>query len=74
MKIKINDNLIAIFTYIKTYEYIIDLDDFIQWVIDYEYYKELYENWHIIRDLIKYHNDNLGHINEKRRQEREKDI
>lgn len=56
MKIKINDNLIAIFTYIRSYEYYIVLIDFIQWCIDYSYYKELYSNWHIIYDLIQEHN------------------
>lgn len=59
MKIKINDNLIAIFTYIKSYEYLIVLDDFIQWCIDYGYYKEFYLNYHIIKDLI--HDHNLTH-------------
>lgn len=66
MKIKLNDNLIAIFTYINNIEYRIDLDDFIQWCIDYEYYKELYLHWHLIKDLIKFHNDNLDYINKKR--------
>lgn len=71
MKIKINDNLMAIFTYIHNNEYRIDLDDFIQYCIDYEYYKELYENWHIVRDCINYHNDNLEVLNAKRLQKQE---
>lgn len=66
MKVKLNDNLRAIYTYIQSCDHEIDLNDFIQYCIDYEYYKELYQNWHIIRDIIKYHDDNLFLINQKR--------
>lgn len=56
MKIRINDNLKAIFTYIQSYDYYIVYIDFVQWCIDYGYYKEFYQNFHIIRDLINEHN------------------
>lgn len=55
-KIKPNDNLIAIFTYIQSNEYYITLSDLLQFCIDYEYYKELYEHFHIIYQLVKEHN------------------
>lgn len=56
ISVKINDNLLAIFTYINSYEYKITYSEFVQWCIDYEYYKELYQNWHIVRDLLDEHN------------------
>lgn len=56
MKVKVNNNLIAIFTFIKSDVYYIELDYFLQWCIDYGYYKEFYLNYHIIKDLIFNHN------------------
>lgn len=56
MNVKVNNNLIAIFTFIKSDIYFIDLDYFIQWCVDYGYYKEFYLNYHIIKDLIYNHN------------------
>lgn len=55
-KIKPNDNLIAIYTYLRTYEYYVDLRDLIDWCIAFEYYKELYENFHIIVRCLEEHN------------------
>lgn len=56
-KIKPNENLYAIFTYIQSnHEYFIPYNDLIQFCIDYEYYKELYEHFHIIRALLDEHN------------------
>lgn len=55
-KVKPNENLIAIFTYINTDEYFLSLQELINFCLDYEYYKELYENFHIIRQLLDEHN------------------
>ena len=56
LKVKVNENFIAILTYLQTYQHYIDLRDLVQWCIDYEYYKELYQNWHIIKDMLAEHN------------------
>lgn len=56
MRIKINDNLRAIYTYINSYEYKIILNDFIQWCFDYGYYKEFFLNFHVIKECIAEHN------------------
>lgn len=55
-KIKINDNLLAIFEYIRTYKHYIDVNELVKWCMDYEYYKELYENFHVIRSCLDDHN------------------
>lgn len=55
-KIKPNDNLFAIFTYINSCKYHVYLQELIQFCIDYEYYKELYENFHIVKSLLDEHN------------------
>lgn len=55
-KIRFNDNLQAIYTYINSYKHYIDINDIVDWCIQYEYYKELYENFHIIKCCIEQHN------------------
>lgn len=55
-KIKPNENLFAIFTYIRSDEYRLNLDELVQFCIDYDYYKELYEHFHIIKQLVDEHN------------------
>lgn len=55
-KVKPNENLFAIFTYIKSDEYYLSLEELLQFCIDYEYYKEFYEHFHIIRALLEEHN------------------
>ena len=56
IKIKFNENLAAIFTYLRSYEYHIDLMDLVQWCVDFGYYKELYENFHIVNQCLVEHN------------------
>lgn len=56
LKIKFNENLAAIFTYLRSYEYHIDLMDLVQWCVDFGYYKELYENFHIVYQCLIEHN------------------
>lgn len=56
MKIKYNDNLNAIYTYLRSYEYYVDILDLIQFCVDYDYYRELYENWHIVYQCLIDHN------------------
>lgn len=55
-KIRFNDNLQAIYTYITSYKHYIDINQLVDWCIQYEYYKELYENFHIIRACLDQHN------------------
>lgn len=55
-KFKVNDNLKAIYDYLAHYEYRVELSDLIQFCFDYEYYKELYENFHIIYQVWVEHN------------------
>jgi len=56
IRVKVNANLQAILTYLQTYEYHCDLMDLVKWCIDFDYYKELYENFHIINILLNEHN------------------
>lgn len=56
LKIKFNENLAAIFTYLRSYEYHVDLLDLVQWCNDFGYYKELYENFHIVYQCLVEHN------------------
>lgn len=51
--------LYFIFTYINTAPNTIDFMDFIMWVLENGYYKVLFNNWSIIRDLIIFHNQNI---------------
>lgn len=55
-KIRFSDNLQAIYTYISSYKHYIDINDLVDWCIQYEYYRELYENFHIIKTCIDQHN------------------
>ena len=56
-KVKPNENLFAIFNYINSDEYYLSYQEIIQFCLDYEYYKELYEHWHIVKPLIDQHNE-----------------
>ena len=67
-KIKPNDNLVAIFTYIRSDQYHIDLMDLVDFCISFDYYKELYENFHIIYKCIEDHNEKYNGIRPKNRQ------
>lgn len=55
-KIKFNDNLQAIYTYISSYKHYIDINELVDWCIQYEYYRELYENFHVVKACIEDHN------------------
>lgn len=65
MKIKYNENLDAIYTYLRSYEYYVDILDLIQFCVDYEYYKELYENWHIVYQCLMDHNKRFPYTKEQ---------
>lgn len=73
-KIKPNDNLFAIFTYIREDEYRLNMDELVQFCIDYDYYKELYEHFHIIKQLVEEHNKNHLAVRPGRIQTREIDL
>lgn len=55
-KVKPNENLFAIFTYIREDPYFLSYEELVNFCIDYEYYKEFYEHFHIIRTLLDEHN------------------
>lgn len=44
----------------------IDLEEFLQWCIDYNCYSIALQNWIVISDLIEYHNKNLFYLNDKK--------
>lgn len=59
---KIRDDLVAIRNFINDYPRQLDEIEFFDFIVSYEYYATYYKNYHIFRDLIKYHND---HINDE---------
>lgn len=60
---KYRDDFVAISNFIFDYKGEIKYDDLITFVISYEYYKCFYQNYHIFKDLISYHN---SHLNDKK--------
>lgn len=58
---KYRDDLVAICNYIKDVKTTIDWYDFINFVVSFEYYKVFYQNYHIIKDLIEYHDSHLNY-------------
>lgn len=56
MKIKVNDNLTNIFNYIQANPEFIEFHDLVQYVIDYDLYREFYLNQQIIFRLLDEHN------------------
>lgn len=59
MKIKVNDNLINIINFIRSNPEKLTFYEVIQYCIDYDQYKEVYQNYHIIKDLILEHNKEI---------------
>ena len=59
---KYRDDFVSIVDFIKEYEEgkPIDMYDLLNFVSSFEYYKVFYQNYHIIMDLIKYHDSHLG--------------
>lgn len=62
---KTRDDIVAIFTFINEYQGVLDEIDFFQFLISYEYYPVYYQNYHIFRNLIEYHNSHLKKENKK---------
>ena len=56
---KYRDDFVAISNFIFDYVGEIKYDDLITFVVSYEYYKCFYQNYHIFKDLINYHNTHL---------------
>lgn len=56
---KYRDDLVAISNYIEEFKGNIDMFDLIRFIATYEYYNVFYQNYLIIKDLIKYKNENL---------------
>lgn len=59
MKIKVNDNFTNILNYIHACEHRLSYYDLLQYCIDYDQYKELYNNYHIFKDILIEHNKSL---------------
>lgn len=59
---KTRDDIVAIINFINEYPEIFDEKDFLDFIIGYEYYPVYYKNYHIFRDLIKYHNDHVKDV------------
>lgn len=57
---KYRDDFVSIANFIFDYVGEINYDDLITFVVSYEYYKCFYQNYHIFKDLIIYHNSHLG--------------
>lgn len=56
---KYRDDFVAISNFIFDYQGEIKYDDLITFVVSYEYYKCFYQNYHIFKDLIHYHDSHL---------------
>lgn len=57
---KYRDDFVAISNFIFDYVGKIKMDDLITFVVSYEYYKCFYQNYHIFKDLIEYHDTHLN--------------
>lgn len=57
---KYRDDFVAIVNYIRDCQQPINMYDFMEFVVSYEYYKVFYQNYHIVKDLIDYHDTHLG--------------
>lgn len=69
MKIKINDNFTNIMNFIHANEEVITYHDLLQYCIDYDQYKEYYNNYHIFKDLLLEHNRQIQEQKERRSDE-----
>lgn len=56
MKIKVNDNFTNILNYIRSCDHQVTYYELLMWCIDYDIYKELYQNYYIFKDIILEHN------------------
>lgn len=56
------DDFVSIVDFIKEYEdgKPIDMYDLMNFISSFEYYKVFYQNYHIFKDLITYHDSHLG--------------
>lgn len=57
---KYRDDYIAVVNFIKEYPSAIDMYDLMNFIASFEYYKVFYQNYHIFKDLISYHDSHLG--------------
>lgn len=57
-KVSVNDNLISIFDYINNSK-ILSFKELLQFILDYDLYKEYYLNQHIVHRLLDEHNNNF---------------
>lgn len=59
MKIKINDNFNSLLNFIRAADHEITFYELIQFVIDYDLFKEFYPNYHLFRDILLEHNQDI---------------
>lgn len=57
MEYKLNPNLQAIITAIRTDIHYVDLLDLMDWCIEENYLKEYYTNFNLISSLVQQHNE-----------------
>lgn len=55
----LNDNFNSIINYIRQADHIVSYRELLQFVADYDLFKEFYPNYHIFRDLLLEHNDEI---------------
>lgn len=67
MKIKINDNFTNILNFIHSADNIVHYYDLVQYCIDYAQYNELYNNYHVFKDLLIEHNKQILEQLEKKK-------
>lgn len=60
----INDNFTNIFNYIQSSKEKVTYADLLQYVIDYDQYKEYYLNYHIFKDILLEKNESLDNMPE----------
>ena len=59
MKIKVNDNFTNILNYIRSADHLVSYYELMQYCLDYDQYKELYQNYHLFKDLLIEHNQEI---------------
>lgn len=59
MKIKVNDNFTNIMNYIRSADHVVSYYELLMYCVDYDQYKELYSNYHVFKDLMLEHNQEI---------------
>lgn len=57
MRVKVNDNFNSIRSYIRQADHIVSKYELLEYVTDYDMFKEYYLNYHLFIDLLNEHNE-----------------